>query len=115
MAEGESRVHIGRDLLVLRVTEDDDAGVTLCVGGEVDMANATELDAALRALIGNGHHSVRCDLCDVDYIDSSGIRVLLLAAARVERDGRQFEVTCVDGPVSRVLTICDAPHRVVAM
>ncbi|WBB70569.1 STAS domain-containing protein [Micromonospora sp. WMMD812] len=74
--------------------------------GEVDMATADALDAALAdALSRSGTSEVVVDLAGVGFLDSSGIRVLVSAAATARRGGITFRVADPRPMVARVLRI----------
>ena len=45
------------------------------------------------------------DLCDVTFLDSSAINVLLRARAQLGRRDRQLVVVCPHGPVRRVFEL----------
>ena len=109
---GSTRREVDSDLLVIRVTASDD-GVDVEVTGEVDLANSHELSAVLREALEIGKPLIRCDLRELTYIDSSGVRALLQTGARAERAGGALVMTCAAGPVDRILDLCNAPHEVV--
>jgi anti-sigma B factor antagonist len=48
--------------------------------GEIDLANAEEFGAAITSPQCNDAAGVLVDLTDVDFMDSSGLRVMLLSA-----------------------------------
>jgi anti-anti-sigma factor len=56
-------------------------GAVVAVGGEIDLANASELAEMLEPLRQSGS-PVTVDLADVTFIDSSGLHALLEFAAR---------------------------------
>jgi anti-sigma B factor antagonist len=115
MAERLERSNFASDLLVVRTKTGEDGVAVVALDGEVDLSNADEVERLLLHLIDDmGCRAVRCDLRELTYIDSCGVRALLLAAARIERDRGRFDVICTDGPVHRVLEISNAPHRVIA-
>ncbi|HEY2771321.1 MAG TPA: STAS domain-containing protein [Solirubrobacteraceae bacterium] len=70
---------------------DGDGALRLAVHGELDLTVAGQLQARLRDLQREGA-SVRLDLSKLDFIDSSGIRVVTLAALDARRDGWDLEV-----------------------
>ena len=78
-------------------------GVT--VRGEVDMANAADLQAALEAALADGAGVFVVDLSEVTFLDSSGINVLLRTRALLGRAERELVLICPPGPVLRVLEI----------
>jgi anti-anti-sigma factor len=69
-----------------------DGGFRLTLLGELDMSVAEGLEARLRELKG-AHASVRLDLSQLSFIDSTGIRIVTLARLDSGRNnGWQFEV-----------------------
>ena len=85
-------------------TDERDDRVVVTPRGELDMATAPELEQAVMPRLRDGRWIV-LDLRSLDFIDSSGLRVVVGAhRAAEERDGR---FTCVRGaPGSTV-------HRIV--
>ncbi|MYB10510.1 MAG: STAS domain-containing protein [Acidimicrobiia bacterium] len=59
----------------------------LTVTGEIDMATAPRFRQRLFALISGGAQNVVIDLSGVDYIDSTGLGVLMGGAKRVRSTG----------------------------
>lgn len=55
-----------------------DQGV-IRVRGDLDAHTAPELDAAVRQVVEEGADVVVLDLSDVDFVDSSGLRSMVLA------------------------------------
>jgi len=74
------------------------------VTGEVDLANADELLAALQALM-PASGDVILDLSGLEYLDSSGIRVLVNLVRPLSESGRSFVLTSPQPNVRRVLEI----------
>jgi anti-anti-sigma factor len=77
----------------LRIDEqvDHDGELRLAVAGELDLAVIDVLDDRLVALKQDGHR-VRLDLGELEFIDSTGLRGLLLAVADAGRDGWDLEI-----------------------
>ena len=71
----------GRMEVDVDVVDVDGVGIA-CVrpSGEIDLANAEELAAAISSPRCAEAAGVLIDLRDVDFMDSSGLRVMLLAA-----------------------------------
>ena len=67
----------------------------LVLSGELDMAGAPELGAALARAQSDGHQVV-VDLSSLTFIDSTGLRTLLEAARRGSLTDRRLQV--VEGP-----------------
>jgi len=74
--------------------------------GELDLATAPELEAALLTPLRDGASAV-LDLRDLDFMDSTGVRVIVAAHHAAEEHGGRFAIvrTSPDGAVARVLEI----------
>lgn len=77
----------------------------VAVSGEVDMASAPRLQAALGAAVADGAGVFVVDLSEVTFLDSSAINVLLRTRALLGRDERELVLILPPGPVRRVLSI----------
>ncbi len=67
-------------------TEQDEKAIILCLAGRVDGTNASVLDEAVRDKIDAGQPALLFDFDELEYISSAGLRVLLLAARRMQAD-----------------------------
>ncbi len=85
---------------LLRVDERDDR---LVVAGEIDANTAPELASQLDPLPGEG--DIRVDVSGVEFMDSSGLRVLIDAHQRAEHADRRLLVVRPSAAVSRVIEI----------
>jgi anti-sigma B factor antagonist len=89
--------------------EVDDAGMGdapgVAVHGEVDINVVETLEAVIDAAIRDSVGAFIIDLSDLDFIDSSGLHVLLRARGLLSREDRQLGVVCPFGPVRRVLEL----------
>ena len=87
----------------------DDGVATMVVSGELDLATAPLLSAAVA-----GHGVARLlvlDLNAVTFIDSTGVRVLIEADHSCAGSGSRLVVLTGDGPVRRVLDLCELDGR----
>jgi anti-sigma B factor antagonist len=81
--------------------EDEGDVAVIVVAGDVDVATAPELRAALRSLPPGSQ--VVVDLCETRFMDSSGLAVLL--AEHVDSD-RDLRVACEpSGPIRRLFDL----------
>jgi anti-sigma B factor antagonist len=88
--------------LTIRLTEDESC-CTLALAGELDLANARTLTKALeQAEAGTG--PVRIDLTELEFLDSTGIS-LLVAAHRKLGDDRLSLLPSEANAVRRVLAL----------
>jgi anti-sigma B factor antagonist len=86
---------------------DYDAGDVpgLTVSGELDMESAPELEVAMDTAIRASAGAFVLDLCDLEFLDSSGLSVVLRARAMLARDERPLAIVCPPGNVRRLLEV----------
>jgi anti-anti-sigma factor len=85
---------------VERVGVDGAPGVA--IRGEIDVAVTTKLEQAVDAAIRDSAGAFVLDLCEVEFIDSTGLGVILRARSVLAREGRALAVVCVPGSVRRL-------------
>ncbi len=78
---------------------------TLVLTGELDLAHADEPEATIRRLCAGEVDCLVIDLSRLQFIDSSGIRLVLVAADLCAKEGLEFRL--VPGPqnVQRVFEV----------
>ncbi len=81
---------------------DPDGRVRLTISGELDINTALQLRERLYRLR-QGHAQVRLDIAPIEFIDSSGLRVILEALGHSRQDGWGFEVDPDISPAARRL------------
>jgi anti-sigma B factor antagonist len=87
------------------------AGGTLVqVSGDLDLATSGELEAALERT--NVGVLVVIDLTECEFLDSSGLRVLLSAAVRSEAEGGRVALVAPDPRIRRVLELTSVESKV---
>jgi anti-anti-sigma factor len=80
-----------------------DGKLRVVVRGELDLATAPELEQTLLAPIEDGREVV-LDLRELEFMDSSGVRVLVVAHSRAQ--GRFGLIAAPDNsPVTKILAI----------
>jgi anti-sigma B factor antagonist len=98
-----------RDIVMNRSFKVDDAGLGdapgVAVHGEVDINVVEPLEAAIGAAIRESVGAFIIDLSDLDFIESTGLHVLLRARGLLSREDRQLAVVCPHGPVRRALEL----------
>ena len=75
------------------------------VRGEVDLGTAPALTAALETAIRESLGAFVVDLCDVTFLDSSGVSVLIRARALLGREDRELAIVCPPGAARRIFEI----------
>ena len=95
--------HGGPPFSVVDLPTDKVAGVAVC--GEVELATAPILTAALEEGIRGSSGAFVIDLVAVDFLDSTGIHCLVRARALLGREDRALALICPPGNVRRVLEL----------
>lgn len=90
--------------LRLDVTERDGWAV-LAVGGEVDVATAPRLREQLIGLVNEGSHRIVVDLTAVDFLDSTGLGVLVGRLKLVRNHSGWLRIVCSNDRILRVFRI----------
>lgn len=90
--------------LVVRRRPLDDGVVCLSLDGEVDLANASDLRAHLKAVAQNNANLV-VDMSKLRHIDSSGIKAILDAHQTFGQVKRRMVLAATTPTVQKTLTI----------
>jgi anti-sigma B factor antagonist len=94
------------------ITSQEGTAVRVLARGELDLATADRLERAIAdAERRAGGGSLVLDYSGLEFMDSTGLQVLLDADVRAERDGRPLVVVAGDGEARRVLELADALAR----
>ncbi len=96
---------IGPEPFSVTVDRNDTQAVVV-VRGELDLATAPQLEAALLPGLRDGGSAV-LDLRGLEFMDSTGVRVIVAAHHAAQEHGGSLALvrTEPDGPVARVLEI----------
>jgi len=87
-------------------THDQDGIAVVSAAGEIDVFTAPQLDSELSAVTGGGQHRVVVDLSRVDFLDSTGLAVLVKTLKRVrEHDGGSLAVVVTADRVAKVFRL----------
>ena len=90
----------------LDVTTRDEGGrAVVSATGEVDVFTVPRLDDALTALTSAGRTDVVVDLSGVDFLDSTGLSVLVKAQQTVQEAGGKLAVVVTAERVAKVFRI----------
>jgi anti-sigma B factor antagonist len=101
--EGGGHRH-GSGVEVLELDLGEAAG-GVAVRGELELATATELSAALDQAIRTSEGPFVIDLTNVGFLDSSGIACLMRARALLGREDRVLGLICPPGSARRALEL----------
>jgi anti-sigma B factor antagonist len=92
---GQLTVHSDRDGVVH----------TICVEGELDLATAADLERELTRAEDSDAQSIVLDLSGLQFIDSTGVRLLLRAHARSREDSNRLALLRGPAAVQRVFDL----------
>ena len=101
-ARAEQALMLGR--LSMRSQREGDLHA-IDLAGELDLANAGDVERELVRVEAGDAGAILVDLSRLTFIDSTGIRVLVRAAARSRADGNRLVLQRAPRPVLRVLRI----------
>jgi anti-sigma B factor antagonist len=73
--------------------------------GELDVTTMPRLRDRLAGLIADGHHHLVVDLQGVDFLDSTGLGVLLGGLRRVHPHNGSFQLVCTNDRILNVFRI----------
>ena len=96
----------GRPPVAFKVEHADLSGAPgVAIHGEVDVSTVRALVDALDTAIRESAGAFVVDLCEVAFLDSSGLSALMRARAMLGRDERALAVVCPPGPVRRLFEV----------
>ena len=90
--------------MTYKVDEIDNNKRVVHLNGEIDMEVSDKARNTILPLIDAGHE-VQINLSKVDYMDSSGISVLIESKKLSEKKNTKFELIEVSKPVEKVLAM----------
>ena len=92
-------------------TSNRPAATRLSIQGQLDMASVGALDEALTRAARSGG-LVEIDLGEVDFIDGSGLGVLMDAESRAQRASQELTIVAASRNVRRLIDFTDTADRV---
>jgi anti-anti-sigma factor len=90
---------------------DGDRAVVIGVSGELDLASSPGLEQELERHMSLGTELVIVDLRQLEFMDSTGLSVLVRAHQRAVEAGRRFAVVRGPQQVQRLLTLTGVADR----
>ena len=90
----------------LRTETVDIAGWTVVsVFGELDVATAPDLKERLTGLVNEGRVKLVLDLSGVDFLDSTGLGMIVSALKRARTHGGDLRIVCTEARITRLFEI----------
>src|SRR4051812_19998028 len=94
-----------------RAAAEDNGTVVVTLTGEIDLANADEVEREIGSRITNQHLNAVVDLSDVTYIDSVGLRFLFTLAVQLQTTQIALTFVAPPGtPARRVMELAGLPE-----
>ncbi len=90
---------------------DGDQAVVIGVTGELDLASSPGLEQELERVVNSGVELVIVDLRQLEFMDSTGLSVLVRAHQQAVEAGRRFAVVRGPQQVQRLLTLTGVAER----
>ncbi|TAL81661.1 MAG: anti-sigma factor antagonist [Candidimonas sp.] len=79
--------------------------LVISASGQINSANAAEVESGLMVWVEQGEHLCALDLTSLDYISSAGLRVVLMLAKRLKQNGGRLILCCLQPQVKDVFDI----------
>jgi len=92
-------------------TEPVAGGVALVLSGELDISVCERVERQLERIEAERPGTLVLDLAGLEFIDSSGMRLVMLADQRARTDGRRLAVVPGDGTTRRLLRLLGLEPR----
>lgn len=78
---------------------------SLAVSGEIDLATVDQLEKEVKATLDDDSGNLAVDLTSADFMDSTGLRALVMADRSFRDSGRKFALVITNGPISRLIEL----------
>ena len=86
-------------------TNEVDGATIIAVGGEIDVYTAPKLRDKISELVGEGHHQLVIDMENVDFLDSTGLGVLVGGLKKVRAHDGSMELICSQDRLLKIFRI----------
>ena len=86
-------------------TNEVEGATIIAVGGEIDVYTAPKLRDKITELVGDGHHNLVIDMENVDFLDSTGLGVLVGGLKKVRAHDGTMELICSQDRLLKIFRI----------
>ena len=93
---------------------DEDGGIRIVVRGEVDMTTGDRFEREVLAAEERQPATLTIDLTGVDFLDSTGLQIVLDADVRAQAAGHRLVVLSGEGEAARVFALAEVADRLSA-
>jgi anti-sigma B factor antagonist len=91
--------------LIIDKTDLGNEWLSLSISGEIDLATVDQLEKDLKECRESESGNLVVDLTGADFMDSSGLRCLVMANRSYTDAGRRFALVVDNGPISRLIEL----------
>jgi anti-sigma B factor antagonist len=91
--------------LTLNVHPEEPGYIVIAVGGEIDVYSAPRLRERLVSLVEEGSYQLIVDMEDVEFLDSTGLGVLVGGLKRVRAHDGWIDLVCTQSRMLRIFRI----------
>jgi anti-sigma B factor antagonist len=92
-------------------TETRDGAVRIALSGELDISTAPRVEEELRRVEDDGPETIVLDLRGLDFMDSTGLRVIVSADSRARENGRRLCIVRGPEAVQRIFAVTRLDER----
>jgi len=94
----------------MQVSHENENGITqIVIKGRLDAETAPQADKLIREAVGAKNVRLLFNLCDLEYISSAGLRLILQTAKDVYEKGGQILLCCSNENVRQLLESSQLP------
>lgn len=86
-------------------TREQDGHTLLAIGGEIDVYTAPKLRDKITELVNAGHHSLILDMENVDFLDSTGLGVLVGGLKKIRAQEGTMALICTQDRLLKIFKI----------
>lgn len=86
-------------------TREEDGRAIVAVGGEIDVYTAPKLRDQITELVSNGSYNIVIDLEAVEFLDSTGLGVLVGGLKKVRAHDGSLELVCSQERLLKIFRI----------
>lgn len=86
-------------------TREVDGRAVVAVGGEIDVYTAPKLRDSISELVGAGNYNIVVDLEAVEFLDSTGLGVLVGGLKKVRAHDGSLELVCTQERLLKIFRI----------
>jgi len=79
--------------------------ISIEVGGEVDLATVEGLQTAIDEVLADSGGHLVVDLTASTFMDSTGLKTLVMSHRKFDEAGRSFAIAVNGGPISRLIDL----------